>query len=81
MAKSEIFAQHMVRDLNWNIDDYAKHYAEIIHGDANAWGQFVSPIFGQSHHILGAIRAKYGEGQADAAIGRAMTEYRKNNSA
>lgn len=46
----------------WTLDDYAKHYADILVMPPNGWGQHVSPIFGQSHMIMAAATRRFGEG-------------------
>lgn len=56
---------------NWTIQDYAKHYVEIINSPANAWGQHNSVFFGQSHNVLDAMYHTFGAELSIEAIKQA----------
>ena len=57
---------------DWNLDQYAQHYAETINSPANAWGQHLSPIFGQSHFIMTAAKKCYSSEAVDQAFEKAL---------
>jgi hypothetical protein len=48
----------------------AEDYWRTISGPANAWGQHVHPKYGQSHHMLAALRRKHGSELFDIALDR-----------
>ena len=60
--------------MEHNVDSMAKHYVEIINGKPNAWGQFVSPIYGQSHHIMIEMTSLFGSAITQLAINKAMKQ-------
>lgn len=53
---------------DWTLDDYAKHYAETMAMPANAWGQHLSDIFGQSHFIMIAASKIFGSDAVQEAF-------------
>lgn len=59
---------------NWTLDDFAKHYAETMARPANASGQHLSDIFGQSHFIMIAASKIFGSD----AVQDAFTDAIKN---
>lgn len=59
---------------DWTLDQFAQHYAETIMSPANAWGQHVSDLFGQSHHIMIAATAIYGSETVHEAFNKAVRE-------
>lgn len=60
----------------WTLDQYAQHYAETINSLANAWGQHVSSIFGQSHFIMTAAKRRYPSEAVDQAFEKALKNYK-----
>lgn len=68
---------------NWNLDDYARHYAETLAKPANAWGQHVSDLFGQSHQIMNAASNIYPSEHVQRAFKKAVreTELKGSNNA
>ena len=61
---------HLYKDAN----AMAKHYAETLENSPNAWGQHVSPIYGQSHNILNAMDILFGSKVSRLAIDKAIKE-------
>jgi len=61
---------------DWNLDQYAQHYAETINSPANAWGQHLSPIFGQSHFIMIAAKMRYPSEAVNQAFEKALKNYK-----
>ena len=47
----------------WTLEDYVDHYVDTIRSPANAWGQHLSPLFGNSQWIMVAA---YGLFDGDA---------------
>lgn len=58
----------------WTLDDYARHYADILVMPPNGWGQHVSPHFGQSHQIMIAASKLFGVRRVEAAFKAAVAE-------
>ena len=48
-----------MQTLHWTLERFAQHYADTLRSPPNGWGQHVSPIFGQSHHIIQAACKYY----------------------
>ena len=59
---------------DWTLDQFAKHYAETMAKPANAWGQHVSDLFGQSHHIMIAAGELYPSEHVHRAFAKAVRE-------
>ena len=59
---------------NWTVDQFARHYAETLHRPANGLGQHLSPLFGQSHHIMTAARKCYDAESVEHAFAKAVRE-------
>ena len=59
---------------NWTVDQFARHYAETLLRPANAWGQHLSPLFGQSHHIMTVARDYYDAETVERAFAKAVRE-------
>jgi hypothetical protein len=57
---------------DWTLDDFAKHYAETMAKPANAWGQHLSDIFGQSHYIMIAAAKLFGSDATQDAFAKAI---------
>ena len=57
---------------NWTLDDFARHYAETMARPANAWGQHLSDIFGQSHYIMIAASNIFGSDAVQEAFTNAI---------
>lgn len=57
---------------NWTLDEYARHYAETMAKPANASGQHLSDIFGQSHYIVIAASKIFGSDATQDAFAKAM---------
>jgi hypothetical protein len=57
---------------NWTIEQFAEHYVETLAKPANAWGQHLSDIFGQSHHIMIAATKVFGGDAVQEAFAKAM---------
>jgi hypothetical protein len=55
-----------------NVDYMAKHYAEVINSVPNAWGQYISPIYGQSHNIMKRMVWLYGIETTKRALDRVI---------
>jgi len=53
---------------NWSLEDFAKHYRETMQQSPDGWGRYVSPIFGQSHHIIIAAVRRFGVDAVEAAF-------------
>jgi|APGre2960657404_1045060.scaffolds.fasta_scaffold08969_6 hypothetical protein len=60
----------------WSVQDFAKHYVDTIYSQPNAWGQYLSPIFGQSHSILYAMSKRFDPLDAANAVDSALREHR-----
>lgn len=71
----------MNTEHDWTVDDYAQHYAKVMHQPPNAWGQHISSMFGQSHHIMGAACRHFDTETVMRAFDKAMREYRGNDHA
>lgn len=61
--------------MTWTLEQFAQHYVETINSPANAWGQHVSPIFGQSHFIIIAAKKLYPSDEVDQALIKAIHYY------
>lgn len=57
-----------------NVDLMAKHYVETLNWRPNAWGQYCSPIYGQSHNIMFRMSNLFGNETTQRAIDKAMKE-------
>jgi len=55
-----------------NADLMAKHYVDTINGQPNGWGQYCSPIYGQSHYIMRRMAGLFGEDTTQRAIKKAL---------
>jgi hypothetical protein len=64
----------------WSVQDFAKHYVDTIYSQPNAWGQYLSPIFGQSHSILYAMSKRFDPSEAAKAVVAALKEYNGTHS-
>jgi len=60
--------------LEDNSDLMARHYVDTINGNPNGWGQYVSPIYGQSHYIMMRMIRLFGEDTTQRAIKKAEKE-------
>jgi hypothetical protein len=58
----------------WTLDQFAAHYACTLKTPANAWGQHISPLFGQSHQIMTAAGNKYPSEDVRRAFEKAVRE-------
>lgn len=56
----------------WTLEQFAQHYAETMQKPPNGWGQYVSPIFGQSHFIMIAATKRFGESEVEKAFSAVM---------
>lgn len=61
---------------NWTLKDYAEHYAETLAKTPNAWGQHLSPIFGQSHYVMAEARKRWDAEQIEQAFSAAIKRKR-----
>jgi hypothetical protein len=57
-----------MKPMEDNVDTMAKHYVDTINGQPNAWGQYVSPIYGQSHDIINRMTWLFGSHVTQLAI-------------
>jgi hypothetical protein len=57
-----------------NVDTMAKHYVDTINGQPNAWGAYVSPIYGVSHNILPRMNSLFGTHVTQLAIKKAFNK-------
>ena len=57
---------------DWTLNDYARHYAETMAKPANAWGQHLSDMFGQSHFIMIAATKIFGRDATQDAFAKAI---------
>lgn len=64
---------------DWTLEQFAQHYAETINSPANAWGQHVSDLFGQSHHIMNAASKLYPSEEVQKAFAYAVQAYALND--
>jgi len=60
--------------LEDNSDLMARHYVDTINCQPNGWGQYCSPIYGQSHHIMRHMIRLFGEDTTQRAIKKAEKE-------
>lgn len=56
----------------WDLQQYAQHYAETLAKPANAWGQHLSSIFGQSHWVMNEAKTRWDSEQVDEAFSHAI---------
>ena len=64
----------MNRKPSWNLQQLAKHYAETLTSPANAHGQHISPIFGESHMIMREARKRFPENEVDIVFFKTVKE-------
>jgi hypothetical protein len=57
-----------------NVDTMAKHYVDTINGKPNAWGQYISPIYGQCHHIHNRMTWLFGGHVTQLAINKELNK-------
>jgi len=53
---------------NWKLEDYAKHYVDVLSKPPNAWGQHISPIFGSTDILLNKMYREFGKAPTTDAI-------------
>jgi hypothetical protein len=54
-----------------NVDTMAKHYVDTINGQPNAWGQYISILYGESHNIINRMTWLFGSHVTQMAITKA----------
>jgi len=57
---------------NWTLEQFAEHYVETLAKPANAWGQHLSDIFGQSHDIMIAATKVFGRDAVQEVFAKAI---------
>ena len=57
-----------------NVDTMAKHYVDTINGQPNAWGAYVSPIYGVSHNIMFRMSYLFGSHVTQLAINKELNK-------
>ena len=65
---------------NWTLKQFAEHYAETMAKPANAWGQHVSKIYGQSHFIMIAATKLFGRDAVQEAFAKAIQKNGEDNA-
>ena len=57
-------------NMEATVQTMAKHYVETINGCPNAWGQYLSPLYGQSHNIMSRMNSLFGNDATQCAINK-----------
>jgi hypothetical protein len=57
-----------------NVDTMAKHYVDTVNGQPNAWGAYVSPLYGESHNIMNRMTWLFGSHVTQLAINKELNK-------